>query len=80
MLVELRTFENKSYIEVYYKNTTENPPPGKLLPLLIPQCGYSCPLQKMYKLFSNVIPQNDFQTECTIVKKSKCLVQLKKNR
>lgn len=62
LMFELRTFQNESYIEVYYRNTTEIQPP----PLYIPNCGYSCPLKKMYQLYANVLPKKDFKTECEL--------------
>lgn len=47
-------------IQIFYKNTTETP-----MPLNIPNCGYSCPLDQMYQLYANVLP-GDFNDECRL--------------
>lgn len=61
LMMELRTYKDEPYVELYYKNSTETPPP-----LYIPKCGYSCPLQDMYQLYADVLPTNNFQTECAL--------------
>lgn len=50
------------YLQVFYKNTTNE----NLNPLIIPNCGVKCPLEKFYDIYKAVIPDGDFETECRI--------------
>lgn len=60
VLFELRKFSDGYKVQVFYKNTTEEP---KLLDL--PGCGTSCPLDKMFDVYKAVLPVN-WQEECTL--------------
>lgn len=54
--------EDNFYLQLFYKNTTtENIPPFN-----IPGCGTKCSLEKFRKLFSHVIPTDDYETECKL--------------
>lgn len=61
IIVELRNYQNEAYVQLYYKNSEMTPEP-----INIPQCGTACPLSKMYELYAEILPQNDFPTECNI--------------
>lgn len=37
-----------------------------LPPLNITGCGTKCPLDKFYQLFDDIIPKQDFETECKL--------------
>lgn len=60
ILLELyKNGENEHYIQIFYrKSDVENP-----LPLNIPNCGTKCSLDRLYELYSDLIP-GDFETEC----------------
>lgn len=48
----------------YKKNRGEDSEP--LEPLLIPNCGKRCPLEKLYEIYEEIIPVDDFETECRV--------------
>lgn len=58
VMLELRKYNETSYVSVFYKNTTAEP---QLMN--IPGCGVTCPLKKMFELYHDVIP-GDWETEC----------------
>uniref|UniRef100_A0A6B2EF65 acid phosphatase n=1 Tax=Phlebotomus kandelakii TaxID=1109342 RepID=A0A6B2EF65_9DIPT len=60
VMLEMRLIEDKPYISVFYKNTTAEPEP-----MYIPQCGKSCPLKKMFQLYSDLLP-HDWEAECKL--------------
>lgn len=60
VLFELRKFTDDYRVQVFYKNTTEEP-----LPLDLPGCGTSCPLDKMFEVYKEVLPV-DWEEECTL--------------
>lgn len=60
IMLELRISEEKPYISVFYKNSTDEPNP-----LEIPGCGISCPLDKMYELYKDILPE-DWKSECKL--------------
>lgn len=62
IMIELRLINDVPYIQIFYKNTTNENPPA----MHIPNCGQLCPLENMYKLYEDVLPTNDFVTECRI--------------
>lgn len=57
----MRKHEDEYYVQIFYKNSIKNPEA-----IYIPECGTACPLAKMYDLYDDIIPKNDFQTECLI--------------
>lgn len=59
LLFELRIQNDKPFVQIFYRNTTETP-----VPLMIPGCGKSCALEKMFEIFQDVMPKFDFETEC----------------
>lgn len=61
VMLELRIDdENRPYVSVFYKNSPDEPKP-----LEIPGCGTSCPLDRMYQLYKDIIPE-DWATECKL--------------
>lgn len=60
ILLELyKNGEHEHYIQIFYrKSDVEN-----LSPLNIPNCGTKCSLNRLYELYSDLIP-GDFETEC----------------
>lgn len=37
-----------------------------LEPLFIPDCGQKCPLTKMFEVYEDIIPTEDFDIECRL--------------
>jgi len=60
VLFELREFKDGYRVQVFYKNTTEEPEP-----LDLPNCGTSCPLEKMFEVYKSVLPVN-WEDECQL--------------
>ena len=60
IMLELHKHGHDYSVQVFYKNTTGDP-----LPMNIPRCGTSCPLDKMYELYAEVLP-GDFDHECRL--------------
>lgn len=63
--MELRKYQNEHYVQIFYKNSVRNPDA-----IMIPGCGTACPLSKMYEIYDNIIPKNDFDTECQLPENS----------
>lgn len=61
-MFELRKLNNDYALQVFYRNTSAE----TLTPLNIPKCGTLCPLNKMYELYADVLPDGDFETECKV--------------
>lgn len=57
-MLELRLLNDVPMVQVFYKNTTAEP---RLM--VIPKCGESCPLAKMFELYEKVLP-GQFEDEC----------------
>lgn len=65
MFFELHKFNGTFHVEIYYKSYRgEDKVP--LEPLSIPNCGTRCPLEKFYEIYQDVIPTEDFDTECRL--------------
>lgn len=62
IMFELRLKNGEPYVQVFYRNTTDEHPPA----LHIPNCGQLCSLEKMYTLYRDVLPADDFETECRL--------------
>lgn len=60
VMFELRQFGDEYHVQVFYKNTTAEP-----MPLDLPGCGTSCPLEKMFEIYKDVLPVN-WEEECTL--------------
>ncbi|GAB1294602.1 Prostatic acid phosphatase [Apodemus speciosus] len=58
-IMELYHDDGGHFVEMYYRNETQNEP----YPLTLPGCTHSCPLEKFAELLDPVIPQ-DWATEC----------------
>ncbi|KAG4065183.1 hypothetical protein HA402_007580 [Bradysia odoriphaga] len=61
VIVELRQYKSEHYVQIFYKNSNETPDP-----IHIPGCGTMCPLSTMYELYDDILPKNNFATECKI--------------
>lgn len=65
LLFELHEINGTFYVELYYKQERgEDKVP--LQPLFIPNCGQKCPLSKLYEIYGDIIPTEDFDTECRL--------------
>lgn len=51
--------KNEHYVQLFYRNHEEEILP----PITIPNCGTKCPLQRMYEIYSELIP-GDYHSEC----------------
>ncbi|XP_037048455.1 lysosomal acid phosphatase-like [Bradysia coprophila] len=60
IILELRIYHNHYYVQIFYKNSSTETP----MPIRIPRCGNICPLSKMYDIYDDILPKNDFKTEC----------------
>lgn len=60
VMFELREFKDGHRVQVFYKNSTAEP-----TPLDLPGCGTSCPLEKMFQIYKEVLPVN-WERECTL--------------
>ncbi|XP_031627358.1 testicular acid phosphatase homolog [Contarinia nasturtii] len=56
--------EQEHYIQIFYRKSDEE----VLLPLNIPNCGEKCSLNQLYKLYNDIIPDRDHDTECRLPK------------
>lgn len=62
---ELHKFNGSFHVEIYYKRDRgEDEVPLK--PLFIPNCGEKCPLEKLYEIYNDILPTQDFETECRL--------------
>ena len=61
LLFELRDFENNVFVQLFYKNDTHS---NEAHLMEIPNCGYSCPLNKMYTLYGKFLPKFNADYEC----------------
>lgn len=65
LFFELHQFNGTYHVELYYKQERgEDKVP--LQPLFIPNCGEKCPLSKLYELYQEILPTEDFDTECRL--------------
>lgn len=62
VLFELYNQNGKYYIQIFYKNTTDETIP----PLYIPSCGLKCPLDKFQSIYATIIPLKEFEFECRL--------------
>lgn len=60
LILELFQNANDPYIQVYYKNSTEQ----YIQPLDIPDCGTKCSLNSFYQLYAPILPTQSFDDEC----------------
>lgn len=51
---------NVPMVQIFYKNTTDEP-----RAMIIPNCGATCTLSKLYQIYDAVIP-GDFDEECRL--------------
>lgn len=60
IMIELHMIDDIPNVMIFYKNTTDEPKP-----MYIPKCGSQCPLDKMFILYNDVIPE-DWHKECKL--------------
>ncbi|XP_037029743.1 prostatic acid phosphatase-like [Bradysia coprophila] len=60
VLLELRLKDDVPMVQIFYKNSTNDPHP-----MYIPHCGISCPLEKLYQIYDAIIPGR-FEDECRL--------------
>uniref|UniRef100_A0A1I8P6L9 acid phosphatase n=1 Tax=Stomoxys calcitrans TaxID=35570 RepID=A0A1I8P6L9_STOCA len=61
IMFELRLQDkNEPYVSIFYKNTTKEPEP-----MYIPDCGIECPLNTLFNIYSDILPQ-DWDSECKL--------------
>lgn len=67
LLFELHQINGTFHIELYYKQDRGNDK-VPLQPLSIPNCGNNnkCPLSKLYEIYRDILPTEDFDTECRL--------------
>ena len=61
ILFDLRLKNDKPHLEIFYKR---NATTTEATPLYVPDCGYSCPLEKLYRLYDDILPKGDIAEEC----------------
>lgn len=61
ILFEMRNVDDVPHIEIFFKNST-----SAAVPLHIPNCGLSCPLEDLYVLYKDVLPSKSFDDECIV--------------
>lgn len=64
-MFELHRVNGKFHIEIFYKRD-RGADKVQLQPLVIPNCGPKCPLNKLNDIYRDVIPTGDFETECRL--------------
>ena len=62
VLFELYKTSDKFYIQLFYKNTTNE----NLSPLNIPSCGVKCSLADFRRIYASIIPTDTFEKECEV--------------
>lgn len=55
--------DNQAYLSIAYRRNAGD---HHAETLIIPGCGYQCPLSRMYELYSDILPTEDFATACRI--------------
>lgn len=61
-MFEIVLYKGQSYVELFYKTSKDQ---NDLKPISIPNCGHSCPLERMYQLYEDVLPTKTFEEECS---------------
>lgn len=62
LLFELYEANANHYIQIFYKKSTEVDIPA----LRIPNCGYKCPLEKVFELYDGILPTQSYDKECEL--------------
>lgn len=62
ILIELYKVKSDFTIKMFYRNSTVE----DLSPLNIPGCGTNCPLNKIFQIYKDILPEEDFNTECKV--------------
>lgn len=60
ILFELYKSNDDYYVQLFYRSSDDE----ILYPLNMPKCGTKCPLKKFFKVYEEVIPTGDYETEC----------------
>lgn len=59
---ELYENHEENYVQIFLKNSTSTNVPA----LKIPNCGIRCPLNKLYEIFDDILPEQDFDDGCRL--------------
>lgn len=51
-----------AHVKLLYKN----PKQANVLPLTFPDCDEKCPLDKLFKLYNDILPTQSFEEECAL--------------
>lgn len=63
--MELHNINGNFHIEIFHKRERgEDKVPLK--PLVIPNCGRKCPLHRIKEIYRDILPTEDFDTECDV--------------
>lgn len=62
LFFELYKTNASYYVQIFYKNSIDTNIPA----LTIPNCGTKCPLDKLYKLYEDILPTRSFNEECKL--------------
>lgn len=62
VLFELYKSQDNYYVQLFYRNTSVE----VIHPIEIPYCGIKCPLENFKEIYKQVIPTEDFETECEV--------------
>lgn len=62
LLFELYHNDENPYVQIYYRNSTEE----KIPPFEIPKCGIKCSLNKLYEVYAEILPTRSFDEECKL--------------
>lgn len=54
-----KTDRGEHYIQIFYRKSEKEYP----VPMVIPQCGTKCSLNKFYELYRGILP-GEFDAEC----------------
>ena len=65
LLFELWIVNEVPHLKIFYKKSSVT---NEAIPLYIPNCGYTCALTDMYKLYENILPTEDYNTFCARIK------------
>ena len=61
VLIELIDKKSEPHIEIFYKKSADE---NVATPIFIPNCGFSCSLEMVYRLYSKILPSSTFENEC----------------
>lgn len=67
LLFELRKkSDNQVYLNIAYRRGAEGTDAESLTNLEIPGCGRQCKLSKVFQIYKDILPTQDFATACRL--------------